>query len=236
MLMTHTVETEIEKFEKLSHAWWNTQGELRTLHHLNPCRMAYVEKHTPIINKRILDMGCGGGIFTEALAKAGAIVTGIDLSETAIAVAKKHAEISGLNIDYFHEDITDYAKNKAEYFDVIVCMELLEHVENPEKLIETLAACLKPDGKIFFSTLNRTPTAYCLAILAAEYVLNLIPKGTHDYARFIKPSEMATFARHAGLSLVNMSGLAYNPLQKKASLTSSLSINYLACFSKDIVK
>lgn len=228
-------ENEITKFDNLAHAWWDEDGELKTLHHLNPCRLAYIKQHSHLINKRVLDVGCGGGILSEALAKEGAMVTGIDLSAPAIEIAKKHAEAAGLNIDYFHKDASTLANEKPQYFDVIVCMELLEHLDNPHDFVQTLSLMLKPDGKIFFSTLNRTPAAYCFGIIAAEYLLKLLPQGTHDYAHFIKPAELASFARDAHLTLVDISGMSYNPWQKKASLTPSLSVNYLACFAKDVL-
>jgi len=232
MNTTHNNLTEITKFDQLSDEWWNPTGELKTLHHLNPTRLSYIKQHCALINKRILDVGCGGGILSEALAKEGAMVTAIDQSKPAIEVAIHHAKLADLNIDYLHADITEFASTKTNYFDAIVCMELLEHVDNPAELIKTLSAMLKPQGKLFVSTLNRTPKAYALGVVAAEYILRLLPKGTHDYQKFIKPSELVSWGRGCDIKPVDISGLSYNPFRETASITPNTDINYLVCFQK----
>jgi len=228
----HNITTEIEKFEQLMDEWWSLEGELRTLHHINPARLNYIKTHANLTNKRLLDVGCGGGILTESLAKEGAITTGIDKAASAIEVAKKHASDNALNIDYHATDITEFAAEKKDHYDIIICMELLEHIENPDVLVTTLANMLKPNGKLFLSTLNRTPKAYVFAILGAEYILKLLPKGTHDYARFIKPSELSRWARNINLKPINAAGLNYNPWKKTANIVSNIDINYLMCFEK----
>ncbi|MAZ38545.1 MAG: bifunctional 3-demethylubiquinol 3-O-methyltransferase/2-polyprenyl-6-hydroxyphenol methylase [Legionellales bacterium] len=230
--INHNVTSEIEKFEQLKEAWWNPDGELKTLHHINPARIQYIKQQTKLINQRVLDVGCGGGILSEALAKEGGIVTGIDQAGSAIDIAKNHAHAHDLNIDYLQTDIHDFAQTQNKLYDVIVCMELLEHIENPAALINTLSQLLKPNGKLFLSTLNRTTKAYLFGVVAAEYLLGLLPKGTHDYARFLKPAELSRWARDAGLSLLDLSGLDYNPWKKTAKITPAININYLMCLQK----
>lgn len=232
MTQNHNNLTEIAKFDQLADEWWNPEGKLKTLHHLNPARLSYIQQHCSLINKRVLDVGCGGGILSEALAKEGAIVTAIDQSKPAIDTASEHAKINNLNIDYIHTDITRFAQEKQNHFDVIICMELLEHVDNPAELIKTLSTMLKPQGILFVSTLNRTAKAYALGVVAAEYVFRLLPKGTHDYAKFIKPSELVSWARAVELKTINISGLSYNPWQQKASIVKNVDINYLMCLQK----
>ena len=229
----HNVQSEIEKFEKLTDAWWNPTGELKTLHHINPARLAYIKQHAKLINKRVLDVGCGGGILSEALAKEGAIVTGIDQAKSAISIATEHATSQALNIEYIQTDINAYAEQENKQYDVIVCMELLEHIENPDALIQTLSQLLKPHGFLFLSTLNRTAKAYLFGVLTAEYILGLLPKGTHDYARFIKPSELSQWAREAMLTPIDISGLNYNPWKETAKIVPSIDINYMMCLTKE---
>jgi len=225
-------ESEVKKFDDLADAWWNKSGAFKTLHHINPVRLQFITEHEKLEHKKVLDVGCGGGILTESLAVSGAWATGIDLSARAIATAKKHAAAVGLDIDYSQVSVEEFAKKEEASFDVVVCMELLEHVPDPASLIQACAALVKPGGKLFFSTLNRNPKAYMLAVLGAEYILRLLPKGTHDYEKFIRPSELDQFCRNAGLTSLSLSGMSYNPITKHAKLTKDVSVNYLlACES-----
>jgi len=217
-------ERELNKFAQLASQWWDPKGQLKTLHHINPIRLEFISQHVSISDKRVLDLGCGGGILSEGMTKQGAQVVGIDREDNAIGVAREHAKNSGLNIDYQAMAIEDYDGGD---FDVITCMEMLEHVPDPEHIIEQCAKRLKPQGWCFLSTLNRTVKAYSLAILGAEYLLNLLPRQTHDYQKFIKPSELARLLRQQGLELVALKGMAYNPLSQVASLCDDVSVNYL---------
>lgn len=223
---------EVEKFNSIASEWWDPHGPFKPLHQLNPCRLDFVKKYTKLSNKKVLDVGCGGGILSESLARNGAHVTGIDMAEDALQVAKQHASQSQLNIDYQHITAEEFAEQHAGQFDVITCMELLEHVPNPESLIKACARLAKPEGQLFFSTLNRTPKAFLLAIAGAEYVLRLLPRGTHTYSQFLRPSELENLGRQAQLSLAHLSGMKYNPLTEYAELCSDLSINYLAHFRR----
>lgn len=232
MNQNHNIPAEIAKFDQLETAWWDTQGDLKTLHHINPARVDYIKQHCPITNKRILDVGCGGGILSESLAKLGAMVTGIDQSAPAIAVAKAHAEQNDLNIDYLQADINEFAAEKKNYYDAVVCMELIEHIDHPEGLIATLADTLKPGGFLFVSTLNRNLKAYLMAVIGAEYVLRLLPRGTHDYAKFIKPSELARWARAADLTVRDISGIHYQPWKQLAYIAPNTDVNYVMCLQK----
>ncbi|MFA5959751.1 MAG: bifunctional 2-polyprenyl-6-hydroxyphenol methylase/3-demethylubiquinol 3-O-methyltransferase UbiG [Tatlockia sp.] len=220
---------EINKFATLSKQWWNKNGALKTLHDINPVRLQFIEDAIHLPQKTVLDVGCGGGILSEALAKKGAIVTGLDAEEEAIAVARKHAEKKQLALHYVATPIEDFT---AQAFDVVVCMEMLEHVVNPQTVITHCARLLKPGGLLFLSTINRTLKAYAGAIVAAEYVLGLLPRQTHDFAKFIKPSELLSMARQEGFALKTMQGLGYNPFTRKAALQSSVDINYLVCCVK----
>lgn len=222
---------EIKHFSHLANDWWDTNGSLRTLHDINPVRLNFILQHTTLQNKKILDVGCGGGILSEALAKEGAIVTGIDLESNAIQAAMNHAENQNLSIQYQCVAIETLLE-KSERYDVITCMEMLEHVPHPEQIIQACVALLKPDGKLFLSTINRTWKAYGLAIVAAEYLLNLVPKNTHQYDRFIKPSEIADWLRPKGLSVKAFSGVDYNPCSHVASFSESLDVNYLVFAEK----
>lgn len=226
---------EVNKFNDLAHNWWNLEGEFKTLHHINPLRLDFVIKHTgKLTGKHIIDIGCGGGIFSEALAASGATVTGVDLAPQSIEVAKLHLYESGLKIDYQCIDVAKVADDKAESFDIVTAMELLEHVPNPERIIEQCAKLLKPGGIAFFSTLNRNLKSYLLGVLAAEYILNLVPKGTHDYQKFIKPSELRHMLDRHGLVIIDIKGVSYNPLTQIAKITTDPSINYMVCCQKQV--
>lgn len=219
---------EIQKFDALANEWWDPKGPMQALHQLNPLRLSFIQRHTPLLGKNILDVGCGAGLLTEALAKEGATVSGLDLSPAALLVASEHARSEQLSIDYQECALENF--HPAHRFDIITCMELLEHVPNPVELIQQCARLLKPEGLVFFSTLNRNLKAYALAIVAAEYLLNILPKGTHSYAQFIRPSELNTWAEAAHLSLVDLQGISYHPLQQNFALSKTVSVNYMMCF------
>lgn len=220
-----TIDTqEVSKFTKLADFWWDTHGPLKTLHDINPTRVEYIKQNCSLDGLKVLDVGCGGGILSVALANAGAKVTGIDADSEAIKVANAYAEKNQLSIHYECSPIEDY---ESEAFDVIVCMELLEHVHDPLLVLKHCKRLLKPGGKLFLSTISRTLKAYVSVIIAAEYVLNLLPKQTHDYQKFIKPSELIAMGREAGFDFIDLSGLYYNPVSRQASLTADVSANYL---------
>ncbi len=218
---------EISHFDKLASRWWDPDGESRPLHDLNPVRAAYVAKHVDLRGARVADVGCGGGLLSEALARAGAKVTGIDLSHKVIDIAKLHLYESKLSVDYRVQSSADLAAAEPGTFDAVCCMELIEHVPDPTALIADLAAMLKPGGWLIMSTLNRTPASFGAAILGAEYVMRMLPKGTHHYAQFLKPSELGRLLRHAGLELEEVKGLGYNPISRKAWLSRFTAVNYL---------
>jgi len=219
---------ELARFEDLADRWWDPGGEFRALHAINPPRLEFVAARAPLAGRRVLDVGCGGGLLAEAMARAGALVTGIDAGARALAAARRHAERSGLAIEYVETSAEALAEAGGGPFDVVTCMELVEHVPEPGSLIAACARLARPGGDVFFSTINRTPRAWALAVVGAEYVLGLLPKGTHDYARFVRPSELAAWARAAGLELREVAGLAYNPLSGRARLGRELAVNYLA--------
>ena len=219
---------ERDHFTALATSWWDCDGPMRTLHDINPLRLAYVETRRALAGMRVADIGCGGGLLCEAMAARGAKVSGIDASAAVIDIARQHAGTSGLDIDYRADLSARFAAALPGRFDLVTCMELLEHVPDPEALLDDCAALLVPGGDLFVSTLNRTPAAYVLGILAAEQLLELVPRGTHDYARFIKPSELAAAARRTGFEVVDVRGMAYNPVSRRARLTSRPRVNYLA--------
>lgn len=223
---------EIKKFAALAAHWWDTTGELRTLHEINPLRMQLITDTTPIAGKKIADIGCGGGILSESLAKAGAEVTGIDMNEAAIQVAKLHLLESKTNVNYECLTAEALAKREPAQYDVITCLEMLEHVPDPEAIVKACAQLLKPGGHVFFSTLNRTPKAYLFAIIGAEYVMRLLPRHTHDYAKFIRPSELSHWCEKAGLRPASMNGISYNPFTKQFKLSRDYGVNYLMCARK----
>jgi 2-polyprenyl-6-hydroxyphenyl methylase/3-demethylubiquinone-9 3-methyltransferase len=225
---THNVDPrELAKFEASASRWWDSNGEFKTLHDINPFRLRYIDERARLSGKQVIDVGCGGGILSEAMASAGATVTAIDASEVSIGIARLHQFRSGSSVDYLQATPEQYAVEHAGQFDVLTCMEMLEHVPRPEEIIRACAHLVKPDGHLFFSTLNRTPLAYALAVVGAEYVMNLLPKGTHDYARFIRPSELAAWGRAHGLSFLDISGMAYNPLTRQCRFSGSVAVNYL---------
>ena len=224
---------ELAKFSALAHRWWDPGSEFKPLHDINPLRVGWVERIVGgVAGKRIADVGCGGGIFAEALAQRGADVTGIDLSEKAIAVARLHQYESGTNVDYRRVAAETLALEMPAAFDVVTCLELLEHVPEPASTIAACSALARPGGTVVFSTINRNPKSYAQAILAAEYVLKLLPRGTHDWARFLRPSEVAAFGRRAELELIALTGMTYNPLTQVYRLTNDTSVNYLAAFRR----
>ena len=224
---------ELEKFGALASRWWDPNGEFKPLHDINPLRLAHVEKKTGgIKGKKILDVGCGGGIFAESMAARGASVTGIDLSEKPLKVAQLHLLESGQQVEYQLISAEDMAQAQPASFDIVTCMEMLEHVPDPASTVRACAALAKPGGWVYCSTLNRNPKSYLFAVIGAEYVLNLLPKGTHDYARFIQPAELARMCRDAGLETADIIGMTYNPLTKTYSLNTDVSVNYIMGFRK----
>lgn len=226
--MTHNIDpSEIAKFEALASRWWDPNSEFKPLHDMNPTRSAYIDEHVNIAGKTVLDVGCGGGILTEALAQRGASVTGIDMTEAPLQVARLHAMDSGLeSIHYQQITAEGLAERAPGQFDVVTCMEMLEHVPDPESVIQAIVTLLKPGGQAFFSTINRNPKAWLMAIVGAEYVLRLLPKGTHEYRKLIRPSELKRWAETSGLSVTGFRGLQYNPLTKRFKLTDDVSVNY----------
>jgi 2-polyprenyl-6-hydroxyphenyl methylase / 3-demethylubiquinone-9 3-methyltransferase len=219
---------ELQKFGALAARWWDPNSEFKPLHDINPLRLAHLERKVGgLTGKRVLDVGCGGGILAESMAAAGAKVTGIDLSEKPLKVAKLHLLESGQKVDYQLISAEDFAKAHSAKFDVVTCMEMLEHVPEPASTVRACAALAKPGGWIYFSTLNRNPKSYVFAIIGAEYVLNLLPRGTHDYARFLRPAELSRLCRDAGIDVVDLTGMTYNPFTKKYSLGNDVSVNYI---------
>ena len=224
--------SEVFKFDEMARKWWDKNSEFKSLHDINPLRMDYINSFVSLDNQRVLDVGCGGGILTESLATAGADVTGIDMAAKPLQVAKLHRHESNLAIDYQQTTIEALAENQLGEFDVITCLEMMEHVPNPESVINAGYQLLKPGGHFFISTINRNSKAYLFAILGAEYVLNLLPRGTHDFERFIKPSELATWLRQTGFDLQDISGMTYNPITKSYKLSRDTDVNYLVYASR----
>lgn len=225
-------QSELDKFNDLAQRWWDENGPQKALHALNPVRLDYVAQRMRLQDAQVLDLGCGGGLLSEALAKAGAKVTGIDLAPDLIKVAKLHRLESGVQVDYREQSAEALAEQAPGTFDAITCMEMLEHVPDPAAILRACATLLKPGGRLFLSTLNRTPAAFALAIVGAEYIARLLPKGTHQYRDFIRPSELARWLREAGLQLEDVSGLMYEPWRNGARLISRTDVNYLACAVK----
>jgi 2-polyprenyl-6-hydroxyphenyl methylase/3-demethylubiquinone-9 3-methyltransferase len=218
---------ELRKFDALAHRWWDADGEFKPLHDINPLRLNFIERSVDLAGLRVLDVGCGGGILAEGLARRGAEVTAIDMAEAALQVARLHLHESGLEVDYRHITVEDLAQEMPGSFDVVTCMELLEHVPDPGSVITACARLIKPEGDVFLSTINRNPKAFLLAVVGAEYVLRLLPRGTHDYARFIRPSELDAWNREAGLTTREIAGMSYNPLTRRYALGDNVDVNYL---------
>jgi 2-polyprenyl-6-hydroxyphenyl methylase/3-demethylubiquinone-9 3-methyltransferase len=225
--MSNFEAAELDKFSAIAHKWWDKNSEFKPLHDINPLRLQYIDQHVSLQDKRVLDVGCGGGILSESMAQKGAIVTGIDLGEKALNVAKLHSLESGIAVDYQHIAVEALAAAQPASFDVVTCLEMLEHVPDPASIIHACATLVKANGHVFFSTIHRNPKAYLHAVIGAEYLLRMLPRGTHDYAKFIKPSELATWMRDAGLVLRNQIGLQYNPLTQQYRLGSDVSVNYM---------
>lgn len=230
--MSNVDHSEIDKFSALAHRWWDPTSEFKPLHAINPLRLGWIQSITNLQGKRILDVGCGGGILAESLSKAGATVTGIDLSSKALKVAELHQLESGTSVRYLTISAEDLAKEESQSYDVVTCMEMLEHVPDPSSVVQACAKLCKPGGHIFFSTLNRNPKSYLFAIIGAEYILQLLPKGTHQYEKFIKPSELAQFTRAAGLELLQLKGMTYNPITQIYRLGSDTDVNYMMATRK----
>lgn len=226
-MTTNADPAELQKFSDLAHRWWDPASEFKPLHEINPLRLDWIDSTATIAGKRVLDVGCGGGILAEGMASRGANVSGIDLSEKALSVARLHLFESGLSVDYQFVSAEAFADTHPDSFDVVTCMEMLEHVPDPASTIKACARMVKPGGHVFFSTLNRNLKSYLLAVIGAEYVLKLLPKGTHEYAKFIRPSELARYCRDARLDMQQIIGLSYNPLTKVYSLGADTDVNYL---------
>lgn len=218
---------ELQKFSELAHRWWDPESEFKPLHQINPLRLDWIDETVHLAGKQVIDVGCGGGILSESMAARGAHVTGIDLSDKALGVARLHLYESGQTVDYRHISAEDMSRETPGQFDAVTCMEMLEHVPDPASTIRACAALVKPGGHVFFSTLNRNPKAYLMAVVGAEYVLKLLPKGTHDYAKFIKPSELSRYVRNAGLDVEELIGMRYNPFTQIYALGRDTDVNYL---------
>ena len=225
-------DTEIKKFTNENAQWWDLSGPMAMLHQMNPIRLQYILSHTALKAMQVADIGCGGGILSEALANEKAFVTGIDMNDSAIQVASEHARQQGLQIDYQIMAAETLATEKPNHFDIITCLEMLEHVPNPEAVIQACASALKPGGKIFFSTINRTHQAFLGVIVGAEYILQLLPKGTHEYKKFIRPSELHSWANKHHLAFQHIQGISLNPLSKTMRLSNTIHTNYITCYQK----
>lgn len=218
---------EVAKFEDLAERWWDEYGEFKPLHAINPLRLDFIDERAGLSGKRVLDVGCGGGILSESMAARGALVTGIDMAGGPLAIAKLHLQESGVTVDYQQASAEQFAATHADAFDIVTCMELLEHVPDPASTVAACAKLVRPGGEVFFSTLNRTPKAWLYAVVGAEYVLRMLPRGTHDYSRFIRPAELARAARHAGITLTTAIGLHYSPLGQRYWLGPGVDVNYM---------
>jgi 2-polyprenyl-6-hydroxyphenyl methylase/3-demethylubiquinone-9 3-methyltransferase len=224
---------ELAKFGELAHRWWDPNSEFKPLHEINPLRLDWIESHVTLKDQKVLDVGCGGGLLSEGMAARGAHVTGIDLSEKPLGVARLHLYESGLNVDYQLIAAEAMAEAHPAAFDVVTCLEMLEHVPDPASIVAACAKLVKPGGHVFFSTLNRNPKSYLFAVVGAEYILNLLPRGTHDYAKFIRPAELSRYCRIAGLTTSSICGMSYNPFSKVYSLGQDSSVNYLIHTRRD---
>jgi 2-polyprenyl-6-hydroxyphenyl methylase/3-demethylubiquinone-9 3-methyltransferase len=231
--MSNVDAEEIQKFEKLASRWWDPNGEFKPLHAINPLRLAYIDERAPLPGKRVLDVGCGGGLLTEEMSSLGAQVTGIDKGEAPLAVARLHLLESGRQVAYHPASAEEWAVEHAGAYDVVTCLELLEHVPDPASTVEACSRLVAPGGAVFFSTINRNPKSYLFAVIGAEYVLKLLPRGTHDYQRFIKPSELSRWSRAAGLTADEVIGMTYHPIAKRYALGRDCDVNYLLRCSRD---
>ncbi len=231
--MANADPIELEKFSKLAHRWWDPTSEFKPLHDINPLRLEYIDRIAQLNGKAVLDVGCGGGILSESMAGKGASVTGIDLGDKALQVARLHLLESGKKVEYRKVAVEVLAEEQPGHYDVVTCMEMLEHVPNPASIVRACAQLVKPGGHVFFSTLSRNPKSYLFAVIGAEYVLNLLPRGTHDYAKFIKPSELAQLCRNARLDVCGITGMSYNPFSKTYTLGSDTSVNYMIVGRRD---
>jgi 2-polyprenyl-6-hydroxyphenyl methylase/3-demethylubiquinone-9 3-methyltransferase len=228
MIDNNVDPVEIDKFQSIASRWWDRESEFKPLHDINPLRISYIEQRAGgLTDKSILDIGCGGGILCEAMADKGAVVTGIDMAEQSLKVARMHLHESQLEVDYQLSTIEAFAEKQTAKYDVITCLEMLEHVPDPDSIIASAITLLKPDGQLFLSTINRNPKSFAMAILGAEYILRLIPRGTHEYRKFIKPSEMASSLRACHMQVQDISGMSYNPLTRQYSLGRDIDVNYL---------
>ena len=225
--MLNADQNELDKFSQLAHRWWDPNSEFKPLHAINPLRLEWIDQHAGIAGKKVLDIGCGGGILSESMAQRGAEVTGIDLSEKALGVARLHLLESGNQVDYRNTSAEALAEQTPGAYDIITCMEMLEHVPSPASIISACSALVKPGGHVFFSTLNRNPKAYLLAVVGAEYILNMLPKGTHDYVKFIRPSELSRWAKSVDLEPDELIGMTYNPFTQRYRLGRDTDVNYL---------
>ncbi|MBK7424069.1 MAG: bifunctional 2-polyprenyl-6-hydroxyphenol methylase/3-demethylubiquinol 3-O-methyltransferase UbiG [Propionivibrio sp.] len=225
--MLNADQNELDKFSQLAHRWWDPDSEFKPLHEINPLRLEWIDRHAGISGQRVLDVGCGGGILSESMAQRGALATGIDLSDKALGVARLHLLESGNSVDYLKISAEELADQSAGRFDMVTCMEMLEHVPNPASTIAACAALVKPGGHVFFSTINRNAKAYLLAVIGAEYLLKMLPKGTHNYAKFIKPSELSRWAKSVRLEPDELIGMSYNPINQRYSLGRDTDVNYL---------
>lgn len=225
-------QDEIDRFDALAARWWDPESEFRPLHAINPLRLGYIRERAELAGKCVADIGCGGGILAESLAGAGAAVTGVDMAPAPLAVARLHAAQSRVEVEYLQSTAEDLASERAGQYDVVTCMEMLEHVPSPSSVVAACAQLLKPGGQVFFATLNRNPKAFAFAIVGAEYLLKLLPRGTHEYAKFIRPSELAAWGRAAGLDLEHSIGMHYNPLTREYSLGANVDVNYLMHFTR----
>ncbi len=225
--MSNVDPLEVAKFEALAHRWWDRESEFKPLHDINPLRVNWIDQRAPLAGKKVLDVGCGGGILSEAMAQRGAQVTGIDMGEAPLSVARLHQLESALEINYQQTTAEQLAEQMPGQFDVVTCLEMLEHVPDPASIIAACARLVKPGGQVFFSTINRNPKAFMLAVVGAEYLLRMLPRGTHDYKKFIKPAELAGWARNAGLQQQDIIGLTYNPLLKRYRLEQDVDVNYM---------
>jgi len=229
----HNVDrAEINKFEELASRWWDPNSEFKALHDINPLRLDYINQRVPLAGRKAVDVGCGGGLLSEGMATLGAEVTGIDMGEAPLTVARLHQYESGIEVDYQRTTAEQLATEHAGRFDICTCLEMLEHVPDPASVIQACATLIKPDGDVFFSTINRNPKSYLFAVIGAEYILRMLPKGTHEYRKFVRPSELERWARQAGLQLQELTGMTYNPLNGEYRLGHDVDVNYLAWFRK----